>query len=222
MEHRLLIFDSFHFFTAKRNFNLEEYSFSLNTLAQAGDFKARHAVKARAGTKAAARPEPVRWQKVSPPKNCLRVVGKGSSAGKVVENGLGFFSLLGFSVVGTSLGEVLLPDSTRLRQAHSTSRGWMPLVDAHAQPLWLLLQQQVIVPCTRLVAKIRNVYVNPLVGKTYSTHIPYGHLVPLGKLYQRAQESHLVHTWSPRKATSHSSYRGCGAVPPVKEHHSVW
>lgn len=46
MEHRLLIFDSFHFFTAKRNFNLEEYSFSLNTLAQAGDFKARHTVKA--------------------------------------------------------------------------------------------------------------------------------------------------------------------------------
>ncbi|NXJ90180.1 ABCAA protein, partial [Corythaixoides concolor] len=29
---------------AKRNFNLEEYSFSLNTLAQASDFKARHAV----------------------------------------------------------------------------------------------------------------------------------------------------------------------------------
>lgn len=103
------------------------------------------------------------------------MVGKGSSAGKVVENGLVFFSLLGFGVVGTSLGEVLLPDSTLLRQAHSTSRGWMPLVDAHAQPLWLLLQQQqVIAPCTRLVAKIRNVYVNPLVGKTYSTHIPMG------------------------------------------------
>ncbi|XP_014807678.1 PREDICTED: ATP-binding cassette sub-family A member 8-like [Calidris pugnax] len=31
---------------AKRSFSLEEYSFSLNTLAQADDFKAGHAVKA--------------------------------------------------------------------------------------------------------------------------------------------------------------------------------
>lgn len=43
----------------------------------------------------------------------------------------------------------------------------MPLVDAHVQPLCLVLKQQVIAACTRLVAKMRNVYVNPLVGKTY-------------------------------------------------------
>lgn len=44
----------------------------------------------------------------------------------------------------------------------------MPLGDAHAQPPWLFLKQQIIAACTRLVAKTRNVYVHPLVGKTYS------------------------------------------------------
>lgn len=90
------------------------------------------------------------------------------------EKGFGFFSLLGFSMVGTSLGKVLLPDSAHPRQAHSTPKGWMSLVDAHTQPLWLLLKQQVIAACTRLVAKMRNVYVNPLVGKTYSADVPMG------------------------------------------------
>lgn len=42
----------------------------------------------------------------------------------------------------------------------------MALTHARAQPLWLLLKQQVIAACTRLVAKMGNVYVDPLVGKT--------------------------------------------------------
>lgn len=116
---------SSHFSTAKRNFNVEEYSFSLNTLAQARDFKARHAIKAWAGTKATERPGPVQWQKAAPPKNFLGLAGEGSSTGKVVKNGL-VLSTAGFSMVGISLGKVLLPDSTHLRQAHSASGDGCP------------------------------------------------------------------------------------------------
>lgn len=99
-----------------------------------------HAVKAGAGTKAAAKPRLVQWQKAAPPKNCLRVVDEGFSTGKVVENGL-ISLLLGFFMVGTSLAEV--SDPTWWRKAQSTPKDGA----AHAQPLWVPQKQQIIYCC---------------------------------------------------------------------------
>lgn len=84
-----------HFSTAKQSCSLEEYSFSLNTLTQAGDFDILIcAVKAGAGTKAAAKPRLVPWQKATAPKKLPEGGGEGFSAGKVVGNGLGLFGIL--------------------------------------------------------------------------------------------------------------------------------
>lgn len=129
------------------------------------------AVKAGAGTKAAAKPRLVQFPKAAPPKNCPRVVGEGFSTGKVVGSGL-YFLLLGFFVVGTSLDEI--SDTTWSRKAHSTPKEGA----AHAQPLWVPCKQKIIDCCWYKAGSKDEECLSPsiggenLYGNTYRQGVP--------------------------------------------------
>lgn len=143
------------------------------------------AVKAGAGTKAGL----VQWQKAAPPTNCLRVVGEGFSAGKVVKNGLGFL-LLGFCVVGTSLDKSQTPLGRGRHVAHRRMGA------AHAQPLWVPWKQQIIYCCLYKAGGKDEECLSQSIGGENLYGNTYREVVPVW-LLQRAHEAQLLLPCSP-------------------------